>query len=305
MAMRHEITADNRNIVITAIDPGTATITVTATNPGGSAKQDFKVTVPQPTPPPTTTTPPPPTPEPTTTTTKHSNCPSPLEITRGGNRKCTLTKGHSLVYSVPDGEEERVRVAPPPDSSGTENVWTITAIRKGRPVVQIREDKTGDTVDEIMVIVPNTEPRLEDGELGPFPLNVATAAGLHTATLTSISAAFKDDDEVDNNSGNDGGIFNYKVQHKPDELLIETVKGFVLDEPETGDIDIRAVVLKPFKENFSIEIYAYDKDNDRSDNPVTVEFSAGAIDKDQVKPVIGTYFVNQKDNGDFRGGANR
>ena len=47
-----EITADNRSIVIRAVGPGTATITVIAANSGGSAKQDFKVTVPPPTQPP-------------------------------------------------------------------------------------------------------------------------------------------------------------------------------------------------------------------------------------------------------------
>ena len=47
MWLSPEITADNRNIVIRAIGPGTATVTVTATNSGGSVSQSFKVTVPQ------------------------------------------------------------------------------------------------------------------------------------------------------------------------------------------------------------------------------------------------------------------
>ena len=54
------------------------------------------------------------------------------------------------------------------------------------------------------------------------------------------------------------------------------------------------MVLKPFTKEFSIQIYAYDGDNDRSDNPVTVKFSP------TVRPRIGEYVVKQKDkNGDF------
>ena len=294
------ITADNRSIVIRAIGPGTATVTVTATNSGGNASQSFKVTVPQPTTLPPTTLPPttpPPTPGPTTT--KHSDCPSPLEITRGGNRKCTLTKGHSLVYSVPDGEQERVRVNGP-DSSETKNVWTITAIRKGRPVVQIRDDDTGNTVGEITVVVPNIPPRLEDddGVLSDIAttLSPQTISGLHTATITAIANAFTDEDDVDKEAG--VGIFNYKVQHKPDELLIKTVGGFLREENRADlDVSIDAVVLKPFTEEFSIEVYAYDLDNDQSDHPITVNFVASTAIP--VTPVGGTYAVNQKENGDF------
>ena len=268
------IAADNRSIVIRAIGPGTAAITVTATNSGGSVSQTFTVTVPTP----QTSTPPqqppqiPSEPAPEPTTTKHSDCPSPLEITRGGNRKCTLTEGHALVYSVPAGEQPRVKVSEP-DSSATEEVWTITALLKGRPVVHIR-DATGTTVDEITVVVPNTTPRLidPDEEISGTLLNHSDEAGLHTATLTGIAPAFTDDDEVDKSKvdpiGN--GIFNYKVTHKPPELLIKTVRGFLLtkNSPKTTHDDIEAVVLKPFTEDFTIEIYAYDPDNGRSDSPV-------------------------------------
>ena len=92
------------------------------------------------------------------------------------------------------------------------------------------------------------------------------------------------------------GIFNYKVQHKPDELLITTVKGFLLEENSAiNDVLIEAVVLKPFTEDFSIEVYAYDPDNDQSDHPITVNFSATT----PVTPQTGTYAVKQKENGDF------
>ena len=97
------------------------------------------------------------------------------------------------------------------------------------------------------------------------------------------------------------GIFNYKVQYKPDELLIKTVRGFLLEEHMVADalddVSIDLVVLKPFTEEFSIEVYAYDLDNDQSDHPITVNFVASTTSP--VKPVGGTYAVNQKKNGDF------
>ena len=213
------------------------------------------------------------------------------------------------MYSKPDGELERVRVNGP-DSSETRNVWTITAIRKGTPVVQIRDDDTGNTVGEITVVVPNSPPRLEDddGELDTAATlaDHTTDSGLHVGTLTGIglATAFTDEDDVDKitadtaemTAGN--GIFNYKVQHKPDELLITTVRGFLREENRAiNDVPIEAVVLKPFTEDFSIEVYAYDPDNAQSDHPITVNFSVstGTL----TMPRVGTYAVNQKENGDF------
>ena len=294
----------NGTLTITGVSSGPATITIVATNDAGSVEHEIDVTVSAP----ATTTPTP------TPTNNPSNCDSPLEIHRDDHEECTLPNDHSLVYSVPDGEQERVRVNGP-DSSETKNVWTITAIRKGRPVVQIRDDDTGNTVGEITVVVPNSPPRLEDADgvlsaspeatSPPTPITLTSAApvapqtisGLHTATLTAIVGAFTDEDDVDKSTDTDtsgNGIFNYKVQHKPDELLITTVRGFILEENSAvANVPIEAVVLKPFTEEFSIEVYAYDLDNDQSDHPITVNFSAGASVRS------GTYAVKQKENGDL------
>ena len=279
------ISTDNRSVVVGAIGPGTATITVTATNSGGSASQDFKVTVPTPpTPTPTTpVTPTPPTP-PEPDQTGQSDCSERVEIIRGGSKSCTLTKDHSLAYTG-----LLLRVGGPPGGAET-NVWTITALLKGRPVVQIREDETGNTVDEITVVVPNTPPRLKEGEaatLADVPLTSSDTTGLHTGTIAAIKGAFEDDDTADT-------AFNYKVQHKPDELLIKTVNGFLLPKNSDGD-DItnhEFVVLKPFTEDVAIEVYAYDQDNARSDRPVTVTFDA-------TTPAAGSYTAKQRDNGTF------
>ena len=170
-------------LTIRGVSIGSATVTVTATNTAGSSPAHaIAVTVTAP----ATTTPTP------TPTNNPSSCASPLEIQRDDHADCTLPNDHSLVYSVPDGEEERVRVNGP-DSSETRNVWTITAIRKGTPVVQIRDNDTGNTVGEITVVVPNSPPRLEDADGvldgNSISLTAATEATIHTATLTGIGLA--------------------------------------------------------------------------------------------------------------------
>ena len=271
----------DETLTITALSPGTTTITIVATNDDGNATHRIAVTVPEPGTTPPITTPP---------TTPQEDCSlsgSSLTITvrivRENSKRCTLPDRHSLVYS--DGEVQ-VRK----DSSATTNVWTITARLKGRHVIQIREDESGDTVGEITVIVPNTPPRLNIGNIdgtdydGTVTGTVAPKSGttLHTLTIPSsgnLAAQFTDVDSTDNSTGT--GIFNYKVQHKPDALLIKTVRGFLLEANDAADVPpIDAVVLRPFTKSFSIEIYAFDRDNDRSDNPVTVTFaSADTITK--------------------------
>ena len=270
--------ASSGTLTIRGVSRGTATITIVATNDAGSATHPITVTVTAP--PPVTTTPTPP-------RTEQSDCPERIEIPKGDNKSCTLTKGHSLVYTG-----TLLRVSGPPGGAKT-NVWTITALLvKGRPVVQIREDGTGNTVGEITVIVPNTPPRLVAGAAAMVNGTLegdATdppATGLHTGTITDIKEAFEDDDTADT-------AFNYKVQHKPDEILIKTTKGFLLPE-NSGDDNITGhefVVLKPFT-SFQIEVYAYDQDNARSDRPATVTFA-------RTDPVAGSYTVKQRDNGTF------
>ena len=257
-------------LTITARSPGSATITIVATNDAGTVTHQIAVTVPEPVTTPPITTPP---------TTPQEDCSlsgSSLTITvrivRENSKRCTLPDKHSLVYH---GGEVQARK----DSSATTNVWTITARLKGRHVIQIREDESGDTVGEITVIVPNTPPRLDAlGGLGtdtPLTLAGSDETGLHTGSLTGIRDAFEDVDDADNEgTDNDEGNFNYRVHHKPEGLLVKTVRGFLL-EANSADADqtITTVVLKQF-EAFAIEIHAYDLDNARSDNAVTVNFVA-------------------------------
>ena len=272
-------------LTITSGSAGTAIITVTATDTKKrSATQYLSITVSVP--PTTTTTPPPTTPTTPTTPEPQEDCTlsgssltNTIRIIRENSKKCTLPTGHSLLYSSSEG---KVRVGRPAKSAP--DVWTITALKKGRPVVQVRKDSDGTTVGEITVIVPNTPPQLRIGTIdstayngtidGTFTAAKSGSLTLSTLSITNLFAQFDDDDDVDKDTT--GGVFNYKVSHNPDELLIKIHDGFLLDENKSGDFDpIDVVVLKALKEpNKSIEVYAYDRSNDRSDNPVEVNFAA-------------------------------
>ena len=87
------------------------------------------------------------------------------------------------------------------------------------------------------------------------------------------------------------GAFRYKISDKPEGLLIDTKDGFIVVKATATDtITMEAVVLTPLKDDFHIELYAYDRDNAPSDNPV--KFTFGAI-----LPYIGHYSVDQATNG--------
>ena len=317
---------DNRSIVIRAIGPGTATITATATNSGGSATQSFKVTVPRPTPVPT----PVPTPEPTLepTSDNPSDCPSSLprsggmfkvtlEITRGLSGKCTLPANHSLIYDYNDEMDDDLNKKVSVYGPGEGNVWTITALKKGRPVVKINNDQTGETEGEITVIVPNTPPRLTRSE----PVGDGTddlMPGQNEATYAYITnnlnpgGHFEDVDPEDDPTDAQGaqGFFRFKVLQKPDGVVIDTDRGFVAvrvgdtgefnSDLTNGPINMRAVILKnpnpdatPPDDTFDILLHAYDRDNDESDNPVTLRFKAR-------DPQAGSYSVERDDDGKFK-----
>ena len=304
-----EITADNRSIVIRAIGPGTATITVTAKNSGGSVSQSFEVAVP---PPPVDpvgpvgpvepATPPAPADHP-------SDCPSTLpttdgmfkvtlKITRELSGDCTLPANHSLIY---EETPKRVNVYGP----GEGNVWTITAIMKGRPVVKINNDQTGETAGEITVIVPNTPPQLTASApvvstTNLMPGHAAGTAYTYVTTPLDPGASFKDADPEDHPADGQGS-FRFRVLRKPDGVVIDTDRGFVAVGPADGDVSsalnnaettMRAVILKNPGEQFDILLHAYDRDNDESDNPVTLTFPAQ-------DPQSGTYPVDVNTDGDF------
>ena len=296
------ITNSNRSLTITARSPGSATITVTATNAGGNIAHSIRVTVPEPE---EETTPDPPD---TPATNNPSNCPSPLTIPRDGNAKCTL---HDAAYSLSVSARSKGDVSVGIPSAGDKtNTWTITAHKKGEHIVYVNDG--GDPVGRIDVIVPNTGPnKMGDPAKETAPLLPATPTGTTTTPQGSTTTVglkpvtfFSDVDDIDNCStettddllcamvtvGN--GAFRYKISDKPEGLLIDTKDGFIVVEATATDdtITMEAVVLTPLKDDFHIELYAYDRDNAPSDNPV--KFTFGAI-----LPYIGHYSVDQATNG--------
>ena len=255
----------NEILSIGGVSAGSATVTVTGTNTAGSTAHPISVTV---TAPATPTTP-----APQEDCSLSGSLTISLRIQRGDNVQCTLpTDKHALVY---ESNENKVRIGKP--SKSAPKVWTITALKKGEPVVQVRNE-SGENVGRIKVIVPNTPPQMT-GTNG-IPGTVNGDAGSRRVVIgapgNTIVGAFTDDDEADKTE-DDKGVFNYKVAYKPPELLIETMRGFLLYRNNSADtVTVDAVVLKTIKAPFILEVYAYDRDNDRSGDPVVVNFSAAA-----------------------------
>ena len=177
-----------------------------------------------------------------------------LEIIRDRSGRCTLPANHSLIY---EDTPPRVSVYGP----GEGNVWTITALMKGRPVVRINSDQTGETAGEITVIVPNTPPRLIASAPVVSTADLMPNQGGTTYAYPTIDlnpgAYFEDaDPEDDPTDENAQGFFRFKVLQKPDGVVIDTDRGFVavrVANPGTGefnsdltnaDINMRAVILK-------------------------------------------------------------
>lgn len=311
-------TISGNRVIVGAVGAGSAKITVTATNSGGSESQSFDVNVPTPTTTtPTTPAPPTPPPAPTTPTTDYpTDCPSPLPDTGGMFRvtlkvvrersgKCTLPAKHSL--HPPTDLAVTVKG---PVTGASENTWTITAKKKGLHVVLISDDQAGETAGEVIVRVPNTPPTwigIDPAAVDLFDSYPGTAGTSITDTVALAPGGYFDDvdeDDKTESGGNEVGVFKYKVAYKPVELLIDTKDGFVdaTDQSSVAaagsvraniPITVKALVLKPLKEEFTVQLRAFDRDNAPSDNVVTLKFNA-------VNPQNGLYVVGQQDNGNFK-----
>ena len=285
-------------LTITGVSSGLATITVTATNDAGSEEHEITVTV---TAPATPTTP-----APQEDCSLSGSLTISLRIIINTNKKCTLPANHSLIY---DNDEVSV------DGPTGNNVWTITAHKKGTYEVKINKDATAETVGTITVTVPNTPPRL----IGKYtytaasysignPPTVAFELLGNTGKVTNEfnpGAFFADVDTgddpdppgIDTSSGTQGD-FRFRVYQKPEEVLIGTDSGYVaVREADrtsgafskaltNGPIEAEAIILKNpnpgsgDNRTYDILLYAYDSSNGESDNPVTLRVKA----QDPVSP---------------------
>ena len=269
----------NGTLTIRGVSIGSATVTVTATNTAGSSPAHaIAVTVTAP----VTTTPTP------TTNNPSLDCQSLLTIDRGDNKKCTFAAKRSLKVSA--AAEGKISVKGP-HLSDTTNVWTITASSsssKGRHIVYVRNTDTGDTVGELEIRVPNIPPVRT-----PIPDPVTAVDFLvsgTTMTELNLEQYFSDDD-------GDTDISEYQITHKPDGILIDIKDGFVVKSgANNAAVTLKAIVLKePEGDTFKVELYAYDKDNAPSDNPVVLMFNSASPDLQNDDYTVGQDYAT----GDF------
>ena len=245
----------NGILIITAGDPGEATITVTATNTRGRASHGITVTVPG-----LITTPP-------TTTPTTSSCKSTLTIKLHATAKCTLSSKEQILRSDSDG----VAVVRSP-AKDTE--WLIRAEKKGPHKVSIIStgaSNSGEKLGEITVEVPNSHPFLTKADHEGILIDLAP---MSTYGLPLPTAHFSDPDGTTD-------VKYYRIASKPGWFLIDTENGFVKDYNDSAaDYQLRYEVLKEVKEgverpqyDFTVSLYGSDGEDD-STLPLVLKFNA-------------------------------
>ena len=132
---------------------------------------------------------------------------------------------------------------------------------------------------------------------------VATADPTSTPDYETVAlnldGSFSDEDGVDKDESGNLHL-RYTIANKPDELVIDTVNGFVavngMSEPilDNAPFMMKAVLLQPIMEPFDIKLYAHDLDNDKSNQEVTLKFTGSTH-----LPQKGLYNVKQDDKGKF------
>ena len=275
----------NRVLIIRAGDPGTATITVTATNADGNATHRIAVTVPD-----SVTT----TPEPETPTTNNPSldCPSLLTIDRNTSKKCTFPSNATL--REPAGKEVEVTKIP----GDGPDVWTITARKRGTYKITIESGGATKTkLGEITVIVPNSQPLYTHpatADLGHLNLACSTTGTTSPYTCTisgdGIGQFFTDPD------GSNAQL-KYSLGAPLDSILIDAEEdGGWVSVTGAGNNMLMLEVLKEVTKNFSVSIYSHD-DTEKSDLPVVLTVTAS--ESTSLKPKAVAYSVNQGSNGDL------
>ena len=286
----------NGILIITAGDPGEATITVTATNTRGRVSHEITVTVPG-----LITTPPP--------TTPTSSCKSPLTIKLHETAKCTLSSNEQILKP---SSNEGVTVVRNP-AKDTE--WSIRAEKKGTHKVSIIStgaSNSGEKLSEITVEVPNSHPILTNANLAREGILIELTTAKPTSgtgtVLSSPSTYFSDpDDEPEDDGTKD--VKSYRIASKPDWFLIDTEDGFVKDyDSSDAGYQLNYEVLKEVKvgiENtaydFTVSLYGSDGEDD-STLPLVLKFNANPTSPAvSISPRrVGTYELNQRgDKNDF------
>ena len=306
-------------LTITGVSAGTATITVTGTNAAGDTPHQIVATV---------------TPADTGDTGgtggQQGACTQStraLTITINTREKCTLSAKHSLIYDPPVDEDPGVTVTGPTG----DNVWTITALKKGKHEVHISKDAATKTEGTITVTVPNTEPQrtekytytadtyeITSPPVGPFELLGGTGKVTHEFNPGAFFADVDTGDDppppgIVEADGTTQGSFRFRVYQKPEGVLIGLDSGYVavrkaVRESEESaafskdltnvPIEAEAIILKnpnpgSGDRTYDILLYAYDISNGESNSPVTLRVTA----QNPVSPALAAGYSLVKDTG--------
>ena len=226
----------------------------------------------------------------TFTVTVETECRSPVTLYIDGTDECTLPSGYTL--STGTAAAEVVDVSP--KLRATDNVWVITAKAKGTATVYILTD-AGANDGSIVVNVGNRPPerKLKDNPFALIPSAVPMLAanGLYyTVDVDAplglgLSDYFDDQDgEVTTLKFKAERVRNGKVLFKLDSDGYMAVEG---GGDEGGGYTYQVFSKADGVEYFTIDFYAYDSNNVRSDEPVTIRLrasevvAAAAVDFDQ------------------------
>ena len=252
-------------LTITAHSPGTATITIVATNGAGSVTHPIAVTVTAP----VTTTP-------ETPTTSSGT----LTIKRGESAERKLDTGQTL--KSPDEDA----VAVEPSGTGAGNVWIITAIKKGTYTITIFN---GDGTPEsrgIVVVIPNSLPLRLHQVPNPVPVSVSDfSAGRFDTIELELTTYFEDPDE---------DMLEYKVENKlPSWILMDAKTGFATLDSAQLTFEVLEKQLDEDRK-FTVTLYAVDDSGGTSQRPVVLELTAP-----DGEPATSMYKVRQAPNGDL------
>jgi hypothetical protein len=258
-------------VSVTGVAAGTATISVTATDPGGlSSKQTFAVTV--------TAADAVPDPDPDV-----AGCGAALD----NGKTCEVTIGEDQILESADTQRVSVTL-----KTGSKTVWTVKGLKKGETEVRIINSADRKIVSTFTITVNNQAPELQNKAKRPLsevPLITMTPWELHKDTLKRARPAYLIPlDASTYVTDKDGDKLTYVGEaDTPHVIILEYLDGsggkptgFVVDVTESA-------------RDFQLILQGEDDDKAKS------EKAAVAVVRGTM-PRVWTYDVEQFDNGNLR-----
>jgi hypothetical protein len=258
-------------VSVTGVAAGTATISVTATDPGGlSSKQTFAVTV--------TAADAVPDPDPDV-----AGCGAALD----NGKTCEVTIGEDQILESADTQRVSVTL-----KTGSKTVWTVKGLKKGETEVRIINSADRKIVSTFTITVNNQAPELQNKAKRPLsevPLITMTPWELHKDTLKRARPAYLIPlDASTYVTDKDGDKLTYVGEaDTPHVIILEYLDGsggkptgFVVDVTDSA-------------RDFQLSLQGEDDDKAKS------EKAAVAVVRGTM-PRSWTYPVEQFGNGDLR-----